>query len=172
VNAAPERARTHPESEHHLLADHDLLHHLPLQHNTDLQSILHHWAPTVRDNIPATLEWLGREPSTEGAEYGPVQVTAEELDALRLWHHYAHEALGFSPPPVDLTDDERLVTAWSRWPAGDAQEAGRWVIERSYPLRYWRDVLGLGLTEARPNGHGREILLFEQGVDPNEQALT
>jgi hypothetical protein len=36
----------------------------------------------------------------------------------------------------------------------------------------WREVLGLSLTAARQDGRGREIRLFDQGVDPNQQVPT
>jgi hypothetical protein len=70
-------------------------------------------------------------------------------------------------------DPERLVTAWSRLvafrhaPSGTDYPPGAWMVERSYPLRYWRDVHGLSLEHGRVLA-GREWRLFERGVDPNE----
>ncbi len=57
-------------------------------------------------------------------------------------------------------DDERSVTIWLRWPSETW-----WVIERSYPLRYARDVLGVGLDESERGG--RVYRAFERGTDPN-----
>jgi hypothetical protein len=75
----------------------------------------------------------------------------------------------------ELTD-ERRVTVWSRLEAftyrhpttgrTEHYQPGQWLIERSYPLRYARDVLGYSFeTQHR---HGREWRLFEYGTDPNK----
>jgi hypothetical protein len=56
--------------------------------------------------------------------------------------------------------DERLVTAWSRWPGG------YWVIERSWPARYATRVLFLSFDE-QLQASGRVVRLFEHGIDPN-----
>ncbi len=61
-------------------------------------------------------------------------------------------------------DAERTVTVWSRW------SRERWVIERSYPLRYVEDVLKIG-HEPILVGR-REHAWFEAGVDPNDPDQT
>jgi hypothetical protein len=58
-------------------------------------------------------------------------------------------------------DDERDVTIWSHWPGE------WWVLDRSYPLRYLRDVYGRDLDVPWSDDRGREYRLFEQGEDPN-----
>jgi hypothetical protein len=60
-------------------------------------------------------------------------------------------------------DAETTVTVWSRWPAD------RWVVERSYPLRYLRDVYGHDFQArmSTADGRGREYEAFPQGFNPN-----
>jgi hypothetical protein len=60
-----------------------------------------------------------------------------------------------------MSDRERLVTVWSRWPQD------RWVIERTYALWYAEDHFGLSLTEERER-RGRMYRIFEHGTNPNE----
>jgi hypothetical protein len=71
-------------------------------------------------------------------------------------------------------DAQVMVTVWSRWPDSTPGEGGGWwVVERSYPLRYLRDVYGHQF-EARmgaADGRGREYRAFPQGTDPNDLAL-
>jgi hypothetical protein len=81
---------------------------------------------------------------------------------LAGWPHWCGACNWRGTPPPAL-DPERDVTIWSRWPDGP------WLVERSYPLRYLRDVYGHELGRAWADDRGREYRLFERGTNPNEE---
>jgi hypothetical protein len=63
---------------------------------------------------------------------------------------------------INKQDRSRHVTVWSR------SHTGQWVVERSYPLHYVQDVLGLGVRQETLWAESRAYAWFEQGENPND----
>lgn len=83
----------HDESAHDLLADHDLIHHLPDFHGRFpaeiLAGITH--PQQVRDELAAR----GMEPTTPDDAFDELEPW--QCDALRIWHEHAHDAAERTP---------------------------------------------------------------------------